>query len=459
MSFIFTFIFYSIIILLVLAGYRTFQNKFYILLIGFLLLGNSYLNLDEKIFGYINLGLHSFKIIPGLTLYSKDLILLLGFAYLVAKKEKIPTRMLVFSDIPKLFIIILSINFFIKLIFLLDQFDFNSIKSVMRTFSPILSYYVILYLVKEEQVKKIYNLLFFVALFTLIPFCLSIMGILNVIESSKELSLTFGSLAVSRYQIPHTFVMFIPFFMSIGILLTKAESKRDLVFSISLIILTLLSFILSTYRTILLIVLIGLVIAVLLQFLNRKKRYVSVLILGSSLLTLLILSLLGDVLKYDVKQISLLRFTSVFEELFSSSGTGGVRMEIVGVMLSQFQGWVLFLGKVFTTSWGKDIFGANSDIGLMSTLMQGGVFILIPIFLTYKQVYKLLRLHFEDNTLEVVRIATVVFMLSILPSMLFNFDFWFQMFLSQTLFFFMGLFDAVYYNKIVKPKLEITTSK
>ncbi len=76
----------------------------------------------------------------------------------------------------------------------------------------------------------------------------------------------------------------------------------------------------------------------------------------------------------------------------------------------------------------------------------------MPIILTYKRVIQLFKQKFENMQLEVIRASVIIFFLAIIPAMLFTYDFWLLQALSQVLFFFMGLFDAIYYDKILKAK-------
>lgn len=430
--------------------YKLFENKLYWLLLVYLFLGSSYSGQDEVLFGLINLGKHEYRFIPGLTLYSKDIVFLLGFfAILFKVKLRGLTTELQFERVARLFIILLAVNFFAKILFSFESFDFRSIKTLLRWFSPIMMYYIVYYSFRMVDFQKFLFLLQIMLGVISGVFFLMVVGIVQQIGSAS--SLNFGAVNVVRYPIPNAFALLLSFFLCVGVFFSANKFRLLKTVAAILIPIFIIVGIVSTYRSYTITLILAVVTGLFISFKSSRKSSLLLFVaLGGGVL-MLIFSYLTSILGYDVGGVGLERLFSSSQEVSRSSGTAGVRIDIMAIMVAQILGSPvnLLFGKIFTINL-FDIYGSNNDIGIIATISQGGVLFLIPIILTYRRIFKLVGKTFDNEILETIRSTVVIYFLAIIPSMLFNYDYWFQVFLSQSLFILMGLYDAAYFDYHLK---------
>ena len=452
---LFSFFGYLIILLiLIFFSYRVFGARIYWVIIFFLLLGESYNTSPEKIFGFINLGVHIFSILPGITLYSKDIVLVIGviiaiFAY---RHKRIPQ--LYFFNSVVLFLLLILMNFITKSTGISENFSPNQIKTIIRLLSPFILYFIIYYTFDPRWFERFYYLISFCLIVTTIYSFFSILTGGVTIADTDELRIQIGDITTKRYAIPHAFMLFIPYFLSLGIISIRPKNRNLLIVALISIILLLIVGTISTYRAYAFILIIGAVTTVMYMFKSYGIIKNIVFIIGFLFLISILIKISSLLVGYNILEMFSTRFDQSFEEISTATGTGGGRIEIIKVMLTHLMSRpeVFLFGKMFTTEY-LSIYGINSDIGIVSTITQAGIFILLPIFFIYNRVWIMRKLKCSDPAYMIIRNSTLFFFVSTFPSMLFNFDFWFQISLAQSLFFFLGIFDVFYYEKIAMPRL------
>jgi hypothetical protein len=435
---------------------RFLRKNPYLLIICYLLLGTSYLRDPERIFGIINLGVHEFKIMQGLTLFSKDIFFLVGILFVLFSSRKRQLQEgLFFEKAVRFFIILLSINFIIKISGVFYDFDYNSIKSILRTFSPVGLYYVIYYLFTKQDLKYLLRSSYYIIPITAIVFLFIVAGYLPRMEvdNGNISQLSYAGEQVARYNIPHGYALFIFFFLVLGFVFVKTKSKLKIQ-SVLVLLLLIVAGIISTFRAYTICLLIGFFVAAALTLFQGKRGINIILAICGVMLVYLLLPVLSSMIGLDIKGFAVYRLFSAYEDIAGSTGTAAPRIMVTNLMIQELQTFTryLLLGKIFTLNF-FDLTGANNDIGIVSTVMQAGIFVLIPIVMIYRKVFQLIFIRFSDPQLEMMRIGAVSFFIGIFSSMLFSLDFWFQPYLSQITFTLMGIFDFLYYEVMLKDKL------
>lgn len=439
-----------------LPALRYLRKNPFLVIICYLLLGTSYLREPERIFGIIYLGIHEFKIMQGLTLFSKDIFFLIGLIFMLFSRHERPLHKgLYFEKAVRLFIIIIGVSFLIKVVGIFYDFDFNSIKAILRTFSPLGIYYIIYYLFKTKDVTKLLRYSYVIIPVTVLVFFLIVSGYIPRMEvdSGEVARLTYGSEHVDRFNIPHSYPLYVFFFVVLGSAFVKTKRKFKIQ-SILVLLLLIIAGIISTYRAYTISLIIGFVVASVLTLMQDRRGINVILAICGVMLIYSLLPLLSGIIGLDIKGFAAFRLFSAYEELAGGTGTAAPRIIITNLMIQELQTFTryLLLGKIFTINF-YDLTGANNDIGLVSTIMQAGIFVLVPIIMIYRRVVQLIFIKFKDPQLEMLRIGIVSFFVGIFSSMLFSTDFWFQPYLSQITFTLMGLFDFLYYDRILKDNL------